>query len=164
MPPASRRVKAPSRRFSSTVRSMNVPRPSGACAMPSLTMSSVARPSIRWPAKRTSPVVFTMPQTARRVVVLPAPLAPRMVVMPPASTANARPCSTVVHPYWAWRSAASSRGGIRSLAQIRLDHFGVPLDLAGRTFRDLPAEIEDHDAVGDLHHQIHVVLDEENRH
>ena len=34
-----------------------MPRPSGTCAMPSRTMSSVARPAIGLPSKRISPVV-----------------------------------------------------------------------------------------------------------
>ena len=38
--------------------------------MPSRMTSSVARPSIRRPPKRISPLVFTMPHTARSVVVL----------------------------------------------------------------------------------------------
>src|SRR3989449_11188606 len=46
--------------------------------MPSRTRSSVARPLMRCPAKRISPAVRTMPHTARSVVVLPAPLAPRI--------------------------------------------------------------------------------------
>ena len=56
----------------------NVPRPSGTWAMPSRAMSSLARPSIRWPSNRTVPTGGTMPDTARSVVVFPAPLAPRM--------------------------------------------------------------------------------------
>ena len=39
-------------------------------------MSSVARPAIERPAKAISPLARIMPHSARRVVVLPAPLAP----------------------------------------------------------------------------------------
>ena len=74
------------RRFSSTVRSMKVPRPSGTWATPRRTMSSVAGRRCAGRRSGSRPAVCTMPQTARRVVVLPAPLAPRMVVMPPCST------------------------------------------------------------------------------
>jgi hypothetical protein len=66
--------------------------------MPSRAMSSLARPSIRWPSNRTMPSRATIPDTARRVVVFPAPLAPRIVVMPPASTANPIPWMTRVAP------------------------------------------------------------------
>ena len=36
---------------------------------------------------------------ARRAVVLPAPLAPRTVVIPPSATANVTPWRTFVQPY-----------------------------------------------------------------
>ena len=49
-------------------------------------MSSVARPPIDLPSKRISPSVRHMPESERRVVVLPAPFAPSSVVMPPSST------------------------------------------------------------------------------
>src|SRR2546425_7908604 len=129
-------------------------------------MSSVALPSIRWPSKRTSPVVFTMPQTARRVVVFPAPLAPRMVVMPPVSTAKCRPWSTLIPPYCACRLSASRRAGMGSVlaSEVGLDHVRVLLDLGGRALRDLPPEVEHDHAVGDLHHEAHVVLHEEHGH
>ena len=42
-------------------------------------MSSVAQPAIASPSKRISPLVRTMPQSARSTVVLPAPLAPSRV-------------------------------------------------------------------------------------
>ena len=44
-----RRIYAPRRRFSSTVSSTNVPRPSGTWATPRCTISSVGLPSIRSP-------------------------------------------------------------------------------------------------------------------
>ncbi len=75
-----------------------MPRPSGACAMPSRTTSSVARDSSDWPSKRIAPEVRTMREIARSVVVLPAPLAPRMVVMPPAAMEKLTPCSAFVRP------------------------------------------------------------------
>ena len=76
----------------------SVPRPSGTWAMPSAAIFSVASPSMRWPEKRISPRVRTRPLSARKVVVLPAPFAPRIVVMPPSVTSNAMPFSTRVAP------------------------------------------------------------------
>jgi hypothetical protein len=61
-------------------------------------MSSVAFRSMRSPAKRMTPVVRTMAEMARSVVVLPAPLAPSTVVMPPGSMENVTPCSAWVRP------------------------------------------------------------------
>ena len=75
-----------------------MPRPSGAWAMPRRTTSSVALPSMGCPAKRIEPAVRTMREMARSVVVLPAPFAPRMVVMPPASMEKLTPCSALVRP------------------------------------------------------------------
>ena len=39
-----------------------------------------------------------MREIARRVVVLPAPFAPRMVVMPPAVMEKLTPCRALVRP------------------------------------------------------------------
>src|SRR5882724_2970168 len=160
---------------------MNVPRPSGVWAIPSLTISSVALPSMRCPSKRTLPLVFTMPHTARSVVVLPAPLAPRIAVMPPASTAKPKPWRTLVAPYCASRFSASSSVGTSSrlpsqflaspsqflaspsqflASKVGLDHVGVALDLGGRALGDLPAEVEHDHPVRHLHHEAHVVLDQ----
>jgi hypothetical protein len=61
-------------------------------------MSSVARPSMRSPSSRISPSVFTMAHSARKVVVLPAPLAPSSAVIEPFSSAKSMPCSTRVCP------------------------------------------------------------------
>src|SRR5439155_25821651 len=112
-----------------------------------------------------------MPQTARSVVVLPAPLAPRMAVMPPASTVKPKPWRTLVAPYCASRFSASSSVGTSSrlppqflaspsqflASKVGLDHVGVALDLGGRALGDLPAEVEPDHPVRHLHHEAHVV-------
>ena len=54
-------------------------------------MSSVIQPRIGRPSKRISPCVGIMPQSARSVVVLPAPFAPRSVVTPPSSMREVEP-------------------------------------------------------------------------
>ena len=61
-------------------------------------MSSVALASMRSPAKRTSPCGRTIAHSARRVVVLPAPLAPSKVVIEPSARPKLMPCSTRVRP------------------------------------------------------------------
>jgi hypothetical protein len=61
-------------------------------------MSSVARPSMRSPAKCTSPSVRTIAQSARSVVVLPAPFAPSNAVIELSSSAKSMPWSTRVCP------------------------------------------------------------------
>src|SRR5262245_41418270 len=133
-------------------------------------MSSVARPSMRWPSKRISPAVLIIPHTARSVVVLPAPLAPRIVVIPPASTAKSMPCRTFVQRYCASTRRTSSRAGIRSTPsrsrlapEIGADDVGVALDLGRAALGDLPPEVEHDHAIGHLHDQAHVVLDQQHR-
>ena len=60
-------------------------------------MSSVARPAIGSPSKRISPLIRTMPHNARKVVVLPAPLAPSNVTMLPSASLKSNPCRA-----WLW--------------------------------------------------------------
>src|SRR5450432_76985 len=165
---------------------MNVPRPSGTWASPRRTIVSVAWPSMRVPARRTSPRVRIMLQTARSSVVLPAPLAPRIAVMPPSATAKSMPCRTSVGPYCATSRRTSSSGSGPSLIgqppryalryspwerpggscgdpEVGAYDLGVGLHLGRRAVGDLLAEVERDDAVGDAHHHVHVMLDEEHR-
>jgi len=58
----------------------------------------VARWSSGWPSNRIEPAVRTMREIARSVVVLPAPFAPRMVVIPPRAMLKLTPCSAFVRP------------------------------------------------------------------
>ena len=48
--------------------------------------------------------------------------------------------------------------------EVRLDHGRVALDVCRRAFRQLAAEVEHVDPVGEAHDQVHVVLDEEDGH
>ena len=91
-------MKAPSLRFSSTVNGANVPRPSGTWATPSLTICSVARLLTSLPRIVTLPCGLTIPQIARRVVVLPAPLAPSSATVWPSSTLKETSSSTFTGP------------------------------------------------------------------
>ena len=47
-------------------------------------------------------------------------------------------------------------------SQIRLDYFRVPLDLFGRTFRDLQAVVQDNYPVSHTHHEVHVMFYQQN--
>ena len=74
-------------------------RPSGTWLMPSrITLSG----SMRWisrPSKTTLPFCGSMtPQTVLSTVVLPAPLAPRMVTMLPCGTSNLTPRIAMIGP------------------------------------------------------------------
>src|SRR5581483_9497897 len=118
------RVKAPSRRFSHTVSSENVPRPSGTCAIPSrATDSGVPRSSRS--AKTTVPPRRTMPETARSVVVFPAPFAPRRATISPSPTVRVTPCSARTGPYRASTSRSSSRAAIRPRTLRKLNRQSI---------------------------------------
>src|SRR5262249_53156404 len=94
------RVWAPRRRFSITVMSCTMPRPSMTWKMPRCTMRSGARRVISSPSKVTRPRVMapsslaSRPEIAFSVVDLPAPLAPSSAVMPPRRAERLSPRST----------------------------------------------------------------------
>ena len=50
-----------------------------------------------------------------------------------------------------------------ALAEVGLDDLGVALDLGGQALGDQLAEVEHVDAVGEVHDDLHVVLDEQDR-
>src|SRR5215471_12774042 len=157
----SRRMYAPILRFSQTVSWASVPRPSGTWAMPSRATSSGERWLMTCPSKRTlPPVLRTVPEMARRVVVLPAPLAPSRATIVPSSTFSDTPCSALTEPYDAWTSVSSS-SAIGLSPQVRVDDRLVLAHLARGALGDLLAEVQHHHPVGDAHDQVHVVLDHE---
>ena len=63
-----------------------------------MAMFSVERPESGAPWNSIEPVERTMLQIARRVVVLPAPLAPSSVVMPPGAREKLTSCRACVCP------------------------------------------------------------------
>ena len=93
------RGKAPSVRLSVTVMVANTRRPSGECARPCLAMAYDSSPSMRLPCRLISPAVgWIMPETARMVVVLPAPLEPIKVTTLPLGISMEIPCKTCTLP------------------------------------------------------------------
>ena len=70
-----------------TVRSTNVPRPSGTCAMPARAAAS-GPPFSCLPSSSIAPLRETMPEIARSVVVFPAPFAPRTATTSPSPTVS----------------------------------------------------------------------------
>src|SRR4051812_10108806 len=113
---------------------------------------------------------LTSPLMVRSRVVLPAPLAPRTAVMVPSSTLIETPSSARTAPYVVTTSSTESivtchsRAALDLLAEVGLEHLRVVADLVRCARRDQPAEVEHDDAVADLHDQVHVVLDEQDRH
>src|SRR5512132_2292611 len=150
------------RRFSQTLSSAKRPRPSGTCATPARATASGLLRAICLPSNTISPVWRTVPDTARSVVVLPAPLAPSRATISPSATVSETPCRALIGPYRA--STPRSSSSVDTLGpQVGLDHVRICLHLAGRSLRDLAAEVEHVYAVADRHHQLHVVFDEQDR-
>src|SRR6476646_2283922 len=148
--------------FSQTLSSAKRPRPSGTCATPARATASGLLRAICLPSNTISPVCRTVPDTARSVVVLPAPLAPSRATISPSATVSETPCKALIGPYRA--STPCSSSSVDSLdPQVGLDHVRICLHLAGRSLCDLAAEVEHVHAVADRHHQLHVVFDEQDR-
>src|SRR5262245_40878358 len=150
-----------------------MPRPSGTCAMPARAIPSGVRFVTSRPSNVIPPSVRTVPDTARSVVVFPAPFAPRRATTSPSSTVTVTPCSARTGPYRA-ETSRSSRSvaiaavvavvlGARLAAEVGLDDVRVGPHLGRRALGDLAAEVEHVHAVRDRHHEVHVVLDEEDR-
>jgi hypothetical protein len=75
------------RRFSATVRSGKIRRPSGTWAIPCATISCACRPARAAPSKRRAPLRGVMsPEITRMRVVFPAPFGPTTATASPAST------------------------------------------------------------------------------
>ena len=85
-PALSRRIQAPSCKFSITVSPPKMPRPSGTWERPRWRMRSGVIPHTSRPSRMTEPSKGSMPEIARRVVVLPAPLAPTRARISPCCT------------------------------------------------------------------------------
>jgi len=76
-----------------------MPRPSGACDKPSATIWCGGVDVMSLPANFTVPLLGrTRPEMARKVVVLPAPLAPMSATTWPSSTENDTPRSAWMPP------------------------------------------------------------------
>src|SRR5256885_2995410 len=132
--------------------------------MPSRATASGERLAMLLPANAILPLRLTVHDTARSVVVLPAPFGPRTATSSPSPTSSETPCSARTWPYRASTSSSSSRAellGIRP--EVGLDHRRVVLHLARRAASDPAAEVEHVHAVGDPHHHLHVVLDQQDR-
>src|SRR5713226_6331990 len=100
------------------------------------------------------------PATPRRLVVLPAPLAPMKVTISPSATSKERSRTAGTSPYANSRFCTSSS---KFTAKVGGDHRRVVLHFARRALEQRLAVVHDEDAVGDVHHQVHVVLDDDHR-
>ena len=87
------------RRFSSTLRNGNTSRPSGTWPMPNRATLSGSKAVMSTPSKVTLPFCASMAALmVFSTVVLPAPLAPRMVTMWDWSTLSDTPRMAMIGP------------------------------------------------------------------
>src|SRR6185369_13678754 len=161
----------PSTRLSSTVMEPNSSRRSGTRAMPIITRSSSGMTPMSCPSNCSVPREGITPISVFSSVDLPAPLGPITVTTLPGAASRFRPCSTSARPYPACRSWMRSIGAgndvfVMSMlrAQVRRAHLGTLLYLSRRAFHEKRAELHHHQPVAHVHHQIHVVLDQQDAH
>ena len=96
---SSLRRYAPIFRFSSTVMSGKIRRPSGTSVMPLDTIRLESMPVMSSSRKEIFPAEgFTSPAMARRVELLPAPLAPIRVTISPSGTSRLMPLTASIPP------------------------------------------------------------------
>src|SRR6476620_1972838 len=149
----------PSRMLSSTVVSGKTRCPCITSRTPCRATRSGAHPPIRVPPTVTLPLFgLISPDIVLSSVVLPAPLGPSSSTSCPASSSSDTSRSTVIRSYPALSPSTCNMfdsdeevGDGRAVAQ-----------LGGRSRGDDPTAVDDGDLVGDVPHQLEVVLDDEH--
>src|ERR1700704_4787184 len=95
-----------------------------------------------------------------KVVVLPAPLRPIRQTISPLPTSIVISCSTWLEPYQALRFSTCSIGSVLPVAKIDpLDRF-ILTHLRRCPLRQQFAVMQHQNPVADPHHQLHLVLDQ----
>src|SRR5712664_1200391 len=112
------------------------------------------------PSKRTYPALTgSNPDSARSMVVLPAPLGPSNATTSPGDTVKSMPCSTRILPYPdSSRPTASSGSG----AEVSTDHLLVDANLGRRSGGQRVAEIEHGDLIADVEDQVGMMLHQQH--
>src|SRR3954454_8159076 len=96
-----------------------------------------------------------MPMTARRVVVLPAPLRPSSATVSPSRMSRSTPCSTWLSPYQACRPRTSRKGTSLMLAShVGLAHLRVLADLVVTALGEDLAPGQHRDPVAEVGHDV----------
>src|SRR5918994_4357491 len=121
---------------------------------------------MRFPLKRISPpVIGCTPERARSSVVFPAPFAPTRATTSPLRTSRLTPFRTSMRPYALRRFSTSSTGTLPGAvpSQISLKDLWIIAHLPRRSLGQRPASLQNQDPVGDLHDELHIMLDENDR-
>src|ERR1035437_10235581 len=104
-----------------------------------------------------------MPEMVRTNVVLPAPLAPTMEMISPASASKLTSHSAWISPY-ATLMDCTCRGLVIVLPEVNVNYGLVVHDGVHRSFGNLFAMGKHDDPFAERYHGHHNVLDEQNRH
>src|SRR5687767_1054229 len=156
-----RYLKPPISRFSRTLSAGNTRRPSGTRAMPAAARWCAGMRVTSLPSNTILPRRGSMaPATPRMVVLLPAPLAPIRVTISPSATSNDTARTAGTSPYASSRFSTLSS---KLAPEVGRDHLRVRLHLARRAFEQRHAVVHDEHALGDVHDEVHVVLDHHHR-
>src|SRR5215831_4501849 len=108
------------------------------------------------------------PMIARSVVVLPTPLRPSSAAHSPGFTSRLTPCRMCSLPIWTCTSSSLSMRVFLDVvlvlltAEIGLAHTLVGRDLRRAAGGEYSALRHHGDVVGDLEHDLHVVLDDDD--
>src|SRR3954469_4240523 len=155
-----RYLKPPISRFSRTLSAGKTRRPSGTSAMPAAVRAWAGSRVTSTPSKKILPFVESIdPATPRRVVLLPAPLAPIRLTISPSATSKDRSRTAGTSPYASSRFFTSSS---KLAPEVSLDHARVRLHFARRALEEPHAVVHDQHALGDVHYEVHVVLDHDD--
>ena len=112
------------------------------------------------PLNRTEPELgFSIPVMARTMVVLPAPLEPRMATISPSSRVKLMSHRILTEPYPAFNPSTFSMYVLLLCPQIDFHHIRIIHDLLRRPFRDLLPMVEHNDLLTETDHCLHDVLD-----
>src|SRR3990172_2444532 len=154
---------APRRMFSLTVMGAKSWRPSGTSEESRKTIFSGGSFPISRISNRISPErARSSPETVRRSVVFPAPLAPMIVTISPVPTCIVTFLSTFSLPYPDSTFLILSMRFSLDFPQVHPDHLPVPLDGKGTVLGDFLPVAEHHDLIRDVHDERHVVLHEQD--
>src|ERR1700730_57249 len=152
------------RTFSQTVIVGKRLRSCGTWTTPRRKIAGGLSPMMEAPRKRMRPRRGrSNPLTTRSTVDFPAPLGPTMQVMAPSSTVRSSSWRISPPPYPAVTPSSSSRAPT-SGSQVRVEHGRILADLARLGLSDYTALVQDDDLVAQIHHEAHVVLDQQEGH
>src|SRR5262245_13830356 len=144
-------------------------RPWETCTTPRRNVRCGGWPPISAPSRRMRPAIGARkPLIVLSAVDFPLPLAPRRATTSPRPTAKSTPRRTWTRPYPATSPSTASTAGSASVgsglvSKVSLEDLSVAGQFGRRAFRDHLAVVQDDDPVGDAHHELDGVLDEDDR-